>query len=312
MLNLHPEKRVSIILPNRNRALKEVLSSASQEELVQLSRGKDLASILESLLRGSAQDTKQNGVLLNLLKSSPTLQNLGSLTTTIKELLTTLSQEQISLPVEKQLKNFLSDISNMTPKDLQKKFADSGIFLENKLKNIEQLAQTPKELLTHDLKALLLKAHEEISALPNANSDLLKQVDKLLLQIDYHQLLSHLADTSSLYLPYSWDMLEEGNITMKKSKAEKFFTDIELQLKEYGLLKLRLGLFEQKQLNINISTESQKLKELLQQNIPQLKEQLFDIGLMPSSIRFLDEKSDLTEAYDSTYGNLDAGFEVKV
>jgi len=425
MISLNAHKTLNIILANTNKALSEVLKSVSPQELETLTKSKDLNSIVEGLLKRSLQNPSQDKTLLSLVKSNPTLKELGSVTTTIKELLNTLKKEENPLPLEKKLSSFLTSVKDMSEKNLQSKIENSGLFLENKLKNIQspqlvlkeslqeltkqlqttklpnvqtilsdlktllnsevfksiskdisQLINKPdlaalteltkktqpllnklqerlnssvdktiapkdtlfskdtkqllerltllnkpeqlikqtqiKETLSQDFKAVLLKAQEELqtSASPN-RQELLKQVDKLLLQIDYQQLLSHLSNATSLYLPYEWDMLEDGNITLKNAKDGKFFTDIELQLKEFGLLKLRLGMFEQNQLNVNITTQSPKLKKLLQENISSLKKQLIDVGVMPMSIRFLDDANSLSSAYSSDNESINAGFEVK-
>ncbi len=423
MVNFNTHKTLNIILPNTNTALKEILQSASKEEMEVLTKGKDLNSIMNSILKQSSKEAGNNKLLLDLVKNTPTLKGLGNVDTNIKELLTTLKQEKNPLPLEKQLKTFLSDIKDMTQKGLQAKLENSGVFLESKIKNlqtpqlqlktelqelsvqleksslpnvkvlntqikelltsdlfksisnsdllkttllnlenvvkmsssvskllntlqerinspldktlqpkdilfskeikditqtlkqsskVEQLSLQTKDIFSQDFKAVLLKAHDEISNMPNKNVDILKAIDKLTLQIDYQQLLSHLSNATSLYIPYSWDMLEEGNITIKKAKDDKFFTDIELQLKEYGLLKLRLGMFEKKQLNINISTENKKFKEILQKSIPELKQALFAVGVTPNSIRFIEDNDKLNSAYSDANQTLNAGFEAKV
>ena len=416
-------KTLNIILPNTNKALKEVLESASPKELQTLSLGKDLNAIIKGLLEQSKENPKADKILLELAKKNPTLKELGSLTSSAKELVQILKKEDTPLPIQKQLTSFLSDIKDISPKNLQTKVLDSGLFLENKLKNIQapqveikaslqklanllessklpnvkQLGTQIKELLSsdvfksissetlvknikpdisqltgiskqvhtlrdktsqriesqvdrsispkdilfskdvkelvgklthlikpenliqqahikeslsHDFKAILLKAHEDIqnSISPN-KQEILKHIDKTLLTIDYQQLVSHLSNATSLFIPYSWDALEEGEISMKSTKDRKFFTDIELQLKEFGSLKLRLGMFEKNQLNININAENPTLKQLLQENIATLKKQLQDAGVVPMSIRFVDEASQ--NAYEQTTGNVNAGFEVK-
>ena len=166
-----------------------------------------------------------------------------------------------------------------------------------------------KEMFSNDLKAILLKTHDEINSSTNPNKqEILKHIDKLTLQIDYHQLVSHLADSSSLYLPYAWDAMEDGNINVSKGKKDSFFCDINLMLKEYGELKLRLGIFEKNQLNINISSQSDELKEKIKEKLSELKQQLINAGITPKSIRFLDETSN---SYTENSPDLDLGFEVK-
>jgi hypothetical protein len=310
MINLSLNKQLSIILPNTNKALAEVLKDATPKQLEALTQGKDLNSILDTLLKQSAKEPQQNATLLNLLKNNPTLKDLGNVTTTIKDLSTLLKQDKEPLQLEKVLKNFTGDLQNISEKDVKAKIENSGVFLESKIKNTALAGQ--KEMLANDLKAVLLKTHEELSNSAHPNKqELLKQIDKLTLQIDYYQLSSHLANASSLYIPYSWDALEDGSITLKSAKEDKFFCDIDLQLKEHGQLKLRLGMFEKNQLNMNITTESQKLKTLIQENIQELRKQLVDSGIMPRDIRFIEE-SHARSPYDENSQSLAMGFEVKV
>ncbi|MDQ7067919.1 MAG: flagellar hook-length control protein FliK [Sulfurimonas sp.] len=325
MINVNTAKTLNIILPNTNKALSEVLKSITPKELETLSQAKDLKSIINGLLQQKVNDSSGDAKLLTLLKNNPTFKELSSVSSSIKELLQTLQKEKTTLPLEKQLKSFLSNMQTISESDLKMKIENSGVFLESKIKQLFdksiplskpellQIQASAKEIFSHDLKAILLKAHEELqnSSLPN-RQEILKHIDKLTLQIDYHQLLSHLENATSLYIPYSWDALKDGNITIKSAKDDKFFTDIELHLKEYGMLKLRLGMFEKNQLNINITVESKELKKILQDNIPTLKEQLFGVNIVPVSIRFLDDDTALSSLYSEHDQELNAGFEVKV
>ncbi|WP_457749804.1 flagellar hook-length control protein FliK [Sulfurimonas sp.] len=307
-LNNTSAKQLHVILPNTNKALAEVLKNASPQEMQTLTQSKDLGSVLEALLQRSVNSTaKQDKLLLHLLQNNPTLKNLTNMNSTLKELLQTLQQNKNPLPLEKTLENFLTNIKEINPKELKTKLQNSGIFLEANIKN----SQNPKELFTADIKAVLLKTHEELSHSTQPNKhEILKHIDKLLLQIDYNQLLSHLANASSLYIPYAWNELREGNITIKNAKNNKFFCDIHLQLKNYGELDLRLALFQDNQLNINISTQNETLKSLLQNNIQNLKKQLLHVNIVPKEVRFVNVHQN---EYDKQiHDDLEMGFEVKV
>jgi len=311
MINFSPDKQLRVILPNTNRALAEVLKNATPQELTLLSKGKDLATILTTLLKKSAQDSTQNATLLNLLKNNPTLKELSSVTATLKDLQSLLAQDKKPLPLENVLKNFLSGIESMSEKELKTKMQNSGVFLESNIKSQTKPPQL-QELFSNDLKAVLLKTQEELTNTTNPNrQEILKQVDKLLLQIDYYQLSSHLSNASSLYLPYTWDALEDGNITLKSTKESRFFCDIELTLKEYGELKLRLGLFEEKELSINITAESEALKKKIKEHLGELKKQLLLVGITPKEIHFPQE-SGKENLYENSDDDLAMGFEVKV
>jgi len=171
-----------------------------------------------------------------------------------------------------------------------------------------------KELLSNDLKAVLLKASEDVAKLPSSvsQSETLKQMDKLSLAIDYYQLVSHLSDSSSLYLPISWDEMQEGEISIKKMKNNTFFCDIELKLKEYKELKLRLSIYDKNKLNIDISSDSQKLKKLMNESMNELRSALRSLKITPNEIRFFNySKPNFEKSYDTTNKDLDIGFEIK-
>lgn len=307
-LNSSSAKHLQLILPNTNKALAEVLKSASPQELQTLTKAKDLGSILDTLLKQSINaTTTQDKLLLDLLKNNPTLKSLSNMNFTLKELLQTLKQEKNQMPLEKTLEKFLVNIKDINPQELKTKLQSSGVFLEANIKN----ATTPKELFLSDIKALLLKTHDDLSNATQSNKqDILKHIDKLLLQIDYNQLVSHLSNASSLYIPYTWDALEDGNLTLKSAKNNKYFCDIHLQLKDYGELDLRLALFEKNQLSINIQTDSNTLKSLIQNNLQNLKKQLLHVDIIPSSIHFIDkEKNSYKKGIND---DLAMGFEVKI
>lgn len=319
MINISDAKQLGILLPNTNKALKEVLKNATPQELETLSKGgKDLKSILDNILKQSLDSTTSNKELLNLVKNNPTLKSLGNVSTTIKDILSIINSKDSLLPIETKLKEFLSDIKDLTPKELENKLKNSGIFLESKLKNLsldKQLSQKQiQDVLANDLKAIVSKASEELSKSAQTNqSDILKQLDKLTLQIDNYQLISHLSNSSYMYLPFSWDQLQEGNIEIKPAKEDKFFTDINLTLKDYGELNLKLVLYEKNQLNTHIYAQSPELKNMIQENLKSLRSGLIDANITPREIRLFDLKTDNTSnAYIDPHDHLNMGFEVKV
>ena len=309
MINLNSSsvKHLQLILPNTNKALAEVLKNASPKQLQMLSIAKDLGSILDTLLKQSLDASEtQNKLLLDLLKNNPTLKTLSNVNSTLKELLQTLKQEKKPMPLEKTLEKFLTNIKEIKPQELKTKLQNSGVFLEANIKN----SNNPKEVFTSDFKALLLKVHDDLSNAPqNTKQNILKHIDKLLLQIDYNQLVSHLSNASSLYIPYTWNALQEGNIKLKSAKNNKYFCDIHLQLKDYGELDFTMALFEDKQLNINIQTNNDTLKSLIQNNVQNLKKQLLHVNIIPNTIRFIDkEKNNYEKQIDDDFA---MGFEVK-
>lgn len=305
-------KQLNILLTNTNRALAEVLKNATPNEIQTLSQSRDLKSILNSLLTQSSQNPTNDKALLELLKNNPTLKSLGSATDNIKALLNAVKSDKNPLPIETTLKSFLTNIKELSETALKQKFENSGIFLESKLKNATP--QNAKELIANDLKSILLKAADEIAnaTIPNKN-EILRHVDKLLLQIDYHQLLSHLSNSSSLYLPFSWEDMQEGQINLKKGKDDRFQCDIDLKLKEYGALNIRLTLYEKNQLSIHIHSDDKEFKELIKENISSLRLALTENKIVPKEIRLLDlTKADKPSTYEDNSETINMGFEVKV
>ncbi len=517
MINISTSSKLDIILPNINRALAQVLQDSTQKELETLSQGKDLKSLLNSILKQSAKNPSADKELLQLVKNNPTLKNLGSVSTTINEILNSIKDDKNPLPAEKILKDFLIDVKDLKGSALKQKLENSGIFLESKLKNVtnpqnelknrltslvnilqsssetsaksiakqsieilkgellqvasktdltqntkenpkalqslsssvqsiiselkgslkatdviygqdflktfDKLQQqlTPKmltaenfnlsslkesleqlltsmnrsftleskgvintlekiflalngvkttqeltnknilkdinnlnqsikdiiqkadpmfskdvsyileklqslntpdklqthngvrEILTNDLKAVLLQTAQDLSKSSHSNqNELLKNIDKLSLQIDHYQLLSHLSNNSLLYLPFSWEMLQEGHIEFKRAEDEKFLCDIDLKLQEYGKINLKLTLFEKNQLNLHIYSSNEEFKELVKEHIPSLRSGLIEAEITPREIRVFEPKKQVSQLpYQEQSDNLQMGFEVK-
>ncbi len=73
MINFNTSKTLNIILPNTNKVLNEVLKSITPKELENLSKGRDLKSIVSTLLQHRASDSSGDKKLLSMLKNNPTL-----------------------------------------------------------------------------------------------------------------------------------------------------------------------------------------------------------------------------------------------
>jgi len=266
----------------------------------------DLSTTLQNSKVPRAQTIAQE--LNTLIKSE-----LFSKTSENPKVLTQLTQKLDTL-LEKTIKQMNSDFDKMQhPKDILFTKATEELYSKISLLNHPtklQEAQKIQELFSNDLKHIVKKSLEELQNTDlTQKHEIVKQLDKISLQIDYYQLLSHLSDASAIYLPYSFDALEDGSISIKNTKNGRFFCDIDLELKEYGKLKLRLGIFEKNQLNINIECQSGDLQIILQENLKDLRENLFNVGIYPKDIRFLNyEKEDINYADTD---DLTLGFEVK-
>jgi soluble cytochrome b562 len=198
---------------NINLQTKELLTQL-KNEIVQnpvLQTNKSIMPILENLLKmGNLFD--KNEILIN----QPASSNVSTFTSNFSSNITPL------------LTNLKDTLENLNPNNLS---------LQNQVtKIIEKIEDIIKELsnpathknqtqnLDEDMKSILLKMQDELSSKTDAKSqELSKQVDKLLTQIDYQQLLSLSSNSNSVYLPFLWDMIEDGNISMNKSHIKRFW-----------------------------------------------------------------------------------------
>ena len=199
------------------------------------------------------------------------MSNLSPLLTTLKENLESLN------PNNSNLQNHLT------------KLVDKVEHL------IQDLVNNPKGevKVAEDMKTVLLKMQDELATKTDIKSqDLAKQVDKLLTQIDYHQLASLTSNANNVYLPFLWEMLEDGNISMKKTEEEKFYCQINLTLKDFGKVDLMLALYDKNKLDLTIYAQREHFKIALRDNMQQLKVALNSVDLIPVNIKLLDLKEE--------------------
>ena len=254
------------------------------------------------------------GLFDALFKIVESLKTIESSSPTLKAALESLLEKKIPQEIRTVVDTLKTTIEKIDPI-----FSKDTVALASKLTpliNPEKLVvhESIKDILSQDLKAVLLKTGDEIVKLSHPNqTEILKHVDKLLLQIDYFQLLSNLSNSSSLYLPFSWEQLEEGSIYIKKEKDDKFYCDIELKLKEYGELKIKLTLYEENQINIHLYSKNIEFREIVKENIASLRSALIESQITPREIRILDEsKKASSSSYEDKDSQINIGFEVKV
>lgn len=174
-----------------------------------------------------------------------------------------------------------------------------------------------KNSLSSDLKANLLNLQQEVNNnISNQSSDLSKIVDKLLTQIDYHQILSLANNSNNLYLPFIWDMLEEGDIEIKENKDEKFVCEINLKLKTLGSINMLLMLYDKNKIDLSLYAQKTDFKNMFKDNLKELKQALNKVGLIPTNFKILDEKKEkkqdkIHSPYDS-FKDTSFGINIKV
>lgn len=245
-------------------------------------------------------------------KASSIFDILEKILSSLKQPLSSFEQQKVPQDIKTWLSSFHKEVSKgdiVYSKSMQDALSKIELFSKPAHLLNNNLLQ---ESLQKDMKALLLGLEKELTGTVG-NTEVLKAVDKLLVQIDYFQLLSHLSNASYLYLPYVWDQLENGNLSFKKSKDGSSYCEIDLELSEYGKLNMMLQLFEDNQLNIMIYTQKQELKTLFKENIKSLRSALVSVNIMPRNIHLHDLNEDIkkTNPYQGNEKLNELGFEAK-
>ena len=267
---------------NINLQTKELLTQL-KNEIVQnpvLQTNKSIMPILENLLKMDNLFAKNEGLI-----NQPILSNISTFTSNFSSNITPL------------LTNLKDTLENLEP---------NNTHLQNQIsKFIEKIEDIIKELsnptthknqaqnLDEDMKSILLKMQDELASKTDVKSqELSKQVDKLLTQIDYQQLLSLSSNSNSVYIPFLWDMLEDGNISMKKADEDKFYCQINLTLKDFGKVDLMLALYDKNKLDLTVYAQREHFKTAIRDNMQQLKIALNSVDLIPVNVKLLDLKEE--------------------
>ncbi|MDN5099788.1 flagellar hook-length control protein FliK [Aliarcobacter butzleri] len=295
-----------------NTTLKDSINLQTKELLTQIKndiiqnpnmiQNKNILPMIDNLLKMDNLFSK-NDTIQNFLANSNSSGNLSTFTSNfasnLSPLLTTLKESLETLnPNNTHLQNHLTK-------------------LVDKVEHIIQdLATTPNGKLdtkvSEDMKAVLLKMQDELASKTDPKSlEVAKQVDRLLTQIDLHQLTSLVSNSNYVYLPFFWEMLEDGSIEMKQKDEEKFFCQINLTLKDFGKVDLMLGLYDKNKLDLTIYAQREHFKTAIRENMQQLKIALNSVELIPVNVKLLDMKEDNkesskpTQTYINNYNNQD-------
>ncbi|MDD2895935.1 MAG: flagellar hook-length control protein FliK [Aliarcobacter sp.] len=277
------------LTPQTTLQTKENINLQTKELLIQLKneitqnpslQNKNIMPLLENLLKADNLFAK-NENLSTLLTQNNVTTFTSSFASNLNPLLTELKQSLESLnPNEHNLQNHVTKLVEKI-ETIIKELSDPN-FQKNENTNIKD-----------DMKSVLLKMQDELSSKTDAKSqELSKQVDKLITQIDYQQLLTLSSNSNSVYLPFLWDMLEDGNISMKKTEEEKFYCQINLTLKDFGKVDLMLALYDKNKLDLTVYAQRDHFKTALRDNMQQLKIALNSVDLIPVNIKLLDLKEE--------------------
>lgn len=264
-----------------------------------LLQNKNILPMLDNLLKMDSLFVK-NDSIQNLLTNSNLSGNLSTFTNNFSSNLT---------PLLTTLKESLETL-NPTNANVQNHITK----LVDKIEHIIQdLSTNPKmePKVNEDMKTVLLKIQDELASKTDAKSvEIAKQVDKLLTQIDLQQLTSIVTNSNSVYMPFLWEMLEDGSIQMKQKDEDKFFCQINLTLKDFGKVDLLLGLYDKNKLDLTVYAQREHFKVAIRDNMQQLKIALNSVDLIPVNVKLLDMQDDdkmtkqkPTQVYNNNYNN---------
>lgn len=272
--------------------LKELVQSNKKEPALE-SKAQEIAKLVEQTLKTPDFFPKE----LNKATVSEKLQQVVNL----------IKSELSKSDVKNSLHVEVAKLTNKLETTIKEQIATKQIVPNQKL----QIEVPIKLELANDIKSTLLNIKHELSAQNTPISrEISIQVDRLITQIEYFQLVSLSSNTQTSYLPFLWDGLQEGQVSLKKLKENRFFCEINLKLKEYGKIDLMLMLFEDIHLNISVFAEKKEFIELVQDNLPALKQGINKLGLIPSTVQ-LKERHEKEEIQNFT-NSLGTGLNIEV
>lgn len=281
------------ILTAGNKAVGKLLDLGENtaQNLIKNPSSSPIASLLSELFEGLVSGDKNKTQIESMLKNTQFFKSLGSFADNLKTLFNMLKNES-SLPQNLQaqlgiIENTLQNIEGMDEKKLKEFIKNSGIFLENKL--LHNDVQIKK-----DLKGVLLGIQNELK-----NETITKEVEKVLIQIDYYQLLSLVSDANFIYLPLDWEEFENGKMGFKQIEEKTIYCEIDLMLKSYDALKIKLLMQDNEYLHIVFEAKNETFFKDAKESISQLKLALHKLGLV-NTVEFKKSDDTLAKVFEQS------------
>lgn len=278
------DKNYKIALNNQNNAQNHTSQSQNPaQNLAQNMLNKDFKAMPQDLLN---QAISQN------INGTNIQSKISAIANRINSLITSID------PKLANIKNELSEIKSL---ERASKIAQKEL---SKIK-----ANEPNEALKNlqnDLKSVLLNLREssQTQNLQNIN----QAVNRMLTQIEIHQLMSYAQNSIQTYLPYTWDELASSQVAFKRGKKDRFYARIELNFIKFGDISVVLGLSENKYLDISIQTAKADFKDMILARTSELKQAISAQGLIINSF-FLSNKN-TQNAYEKVE-QIELGYNVK-
>lgn len=280
--NLASEKlNQSAAFSSNHKELKTILENL-RNDLKMLNNIGDEAGLVKAF--NEMSDVSKDGSLQDKLQSAAR-RLAHSLSLADSEASTAKSDLAESKALLKQLKLATNDINNITTK--------SGSEIS--------------KVLNQDVKSTLLNISEK-----SQNAQTVNAANKMISQIEMHQMVSSLQGGIQTYMPYIWDGVEGGNVAFKQGKKDKFYAQIDLNFKKFGQINVMVGLVDKRYIDLSVATQTNEFKELILSSSSELKQAISKLGLIVSNFNIKTlPKVKLNDRFKN-FGGFDVGFDKKI
>ena len=280
--NLASEKlNQSVAFSSNHKELKTILENL-KNDLKMLNNIGDEAGLVKAF--NEVSDVSKEGSLQDKLQSAAR-RLAHSLSLADPEASTAKSDLAESKALLKQLKLATNDINNITTK------SQSEI----------------SKVLNQDVKSTLLNISEK-----SQNAQTVNAANKMISQIEMHQMVSSLQGGIQTYMPYIWDGVDGGNVAFKQGKKDKFYAQIDLNFKKFGQINVMVGLVDKRYIDLSVATQTNEFKELIMSSSSELKQAISKLGLIVSNFNIKTlPKVKLNDRFKN-FGGLDVGFDKKI
>ena len=280
--NLASEKlNQSAAFSSNHKELKTILENL-KNDLKMLNNIGDEAGLVKAF--NEVSDVSKEGSLQDKLQSAAR-RLAHSLSLADPEASIAKSDLTESKALLKQLKLATNDINNITTK------SQSEI----------------SKVLNQDVKSTLLNISEK-----SQNAQTVNAANKMISQIEMHQMVSSLQGGIQTYMPYIWDGVEGGNVAFKQGKKDKFYAQIDLNFKKFGQINVMVGLVDKRYIDLSVATQTNEFKELILGNSSELKQAISKLGLIVSNFNIKTLPQVKLNDRFKNFGGLDVGFDKKI
>ena len=284
-----------------NNQVKELLTQIKQDltQNQNIIQNKNILTLIDKLI--SLPDIfSKSEAILNSVQNSNISNFSNNFATNLNPLLTALKESlQAINPKNTEIQNQINSLIKKVENIIQE-------YTNNNLDNPKD-----NQKLDNDFKSILLKMQDEVAQKTDIKSqDSLKTINNLLTQIDMQQLTSLVSNSNFVYIPFFWEMLEDGTVEIKEKEEDKFFCQIKLTLKDFGKIDLMLSMYDENKLDMTIYAQREHFKVTLRDNLQKLKLALNEANIIPMNVKLLDMKEESetqeqkpTNVYQNNYNN---------